>query len=259
MRENHNGRWTKTRTASTLAMSALLTLQLAGTGLPTALAQEAGGSQSQSGRSTEEMEPDGAVNVSAPGPGKGEGAPSQAVIPVGILPNGHGTPSQEEGEMGEVGNVASSGGGSSPITTQGTLGVTSIFTQGTQDVVSYIDEKDSPATREEYTLVEAEPAGKDPLTLSGGWYVVRDEVTATKRVEVQGDGRRPPRGHRRRQGRGGRHVQRLRRQDRRTGRQVWRWHRRRLQERRRHRARSWRKDPRRGDWRPRRCRYRRRR
>ena len=41
MRENQKDRWANTRMASTWAMSALLALQLTGTSLPAALAQEA--------------------------------------------------------------------------------------------------------------------------------------------------------------------------------------------------------------------------
>ena len=156
----------RTRTVTVWAMSALLAMQLMGTALPTAIAQEAGSSQGQSGRVTEEMEPDGTAQVSTPGPQKNEGASRQTDTPASAIPSGQGAPSQGEGEMGVEENVSGDGDVAAPLSTQ-----------GTQVSVTYVDESGGPATRGEYTLITGEPEGDASLTLEDGdWYVVLASV-----------------------------------------------------------------------------------
>ena len=134
-------------------MSALLTLQLAGTGLPTALAQETGGNPNTDGLPAEEMAPDEVAQVSTPGPQENKSTSRQTDTPATTTPRGQGTPSQEEGEMGEEGSAAKDMVGAMPLATMGAQGSAPLTTEGapleTQDTqvsVTYVDENDSPST-----------------------------------------------------------------------------------------------------------------
>ena len=109
-----------------------------------------------------------------------EGAPAQAE---------GGTTSQSEGPAAaeEPALAAQGSQDGVPLAAQGSQDGVPLAAQGAQESVPYVNENGGLATRDEYTLITAEPAGEDPLTLSGGWYVVQGQVTATKRIEVQGD------------------------------------------------------------------------
>ena len=175
MREEKRGVRARTRAAAAWAVSALLALHLAGAALPTALAQDVGGDPNQGGRTSgmaeepEELAGEGS-------PREGQGGLPQAGAPSGEAMGGRDASPQAEEEMGVAKVVATSGGDDAPL-----------VAQSEQDPVPYVDESGGGATCIDYKLIEAEPEGDDHLALSGGWYVVKGQVTATKRVEVQGD------------------------------------------------------------------------
>ena len=170
MHDNQKGGRRKAKAASAWAMGALLTLQLAGTALPTALAQEMGNNPNPDGPLAEVIEKSG---TDVPD------APPQTAAPVGTTANSGEIPAQPEEST-----TSQTGEGENAAAGEGEPAV--LMVQNSQDAITYVNENGGEVTRTEYTLV-AVPEGEDPLILSNGWYVAKGEVNISTRIEVQGD------------------------------------------------------------------------
>ncbi len=183
-------------------MSALLALQLAGTSLPAEIAQEAGVDAGR-GESPAEVakEQEAAAEEKASPTQRGQGTSPQPDGTTDDTPNEvdkkENTPSQtdqaaaaeadaDEPAVAEAEKDAIASAEAVALTAASEDDAVVFTAQDAQNAVTYIDESGQPATRDQYTLIDAEPEGDATITLANGWYVVQSQVVATKRVEIQG-------------------------------------------------------------------------